>query len=44
MVKQSLITLLNSKASLEDIQQLKYEKTNKSDTDLVMKNIDIIHN
>ena len=42
-VKQSLLNLLNSKASQEEVQQLKYDKTNKTDTDLQMKSIDIIH-
>ncbi len=38
-----MIELLNSRASQEDLENLKFEKTNKTDTDLVMKNIDIIH-
>ena len=41
-LKQSLIGVLNSKASLEDLQQLKYDKTNKTDTDMQMKSIDIM--
>ena len=41
-IKQSLLTLLNSKASQEEVSQLKYEKTNKTDTDMQMKSIDII--
>ena len=33
-IKKSLLDLLNSKASLTDLQQLKYDKTNKTDTDM----------
>ena len=41
--KVQIIDMLNSRASLEDIQQIKYEKTNKTDTDMVMKSVDILH-
>ena len=44
MVKESLVDLINSKASYDDLNQLKYEKTNKSDTDMQMKSLDIMHN
>lgn len=33
-VKQSLLEILNSKASLEDLRAVKQDKTNKSDTDM----------
>ena len=33
-VKQSLLEILNEKASLEDLAKLKQEKTNKEDTDM----------
>ncbi len=33
-VKQSLLEILNSKASLEDLRASKQDKTNKSDTDM----------
>ena len=42
-MKQNLVELLTSRASQEDLNQIKFEKTNKTDTDIVMKNIDIIH-
>ena len=32
-----------SKASVDDITKLNKEKTNKSDTDLQMRSIDILH-
>ena len=42
-VKGKLIDILNSRASLEDLNQVMYEKTNKDDTDMVMRSIDIMH-
>lgn len=35
--------MLTSRASQEELNQVKFEKTNKTDTDIVMKNIDIMH-
>jgi len=32
--KHNLLEILNSKASVEDLNQMKFEKTNKSDTDM----------
>ena len=43
-IKESLLKVLSEKASLEELNQLRYEKTNKTDTDLQMKSIDIMHN
>jgi len=42
-VKKSLVEMLSSRAGLDDLEQLKLEKTNKSDTELIMKSIDIMH-
>ena len=37
------MSVLNSKASQEDVDQLKYDKTNKDDFDMQMKCVDILH-
>ena len=42
-IKQSLLDLLTSKASIDDFTKLSKEKTNKTDTDLQMRCIDILH-
>ena len=42
-IKEHLIEMLNSKASIIDLNQLKQEKTNKIDTDMQMRSIDIMH-
>jgi len=42
-LKVQLIDMLNSRASQEDLNQVKFDKTNKDDTDMVMKCIDIMH-
>ena len=43
-IKESLLKTLNSKATKDDLDQIKYEKTNKTDTDMQMKSLDILHN
>ena len=42
-VKQSLLDLVASKASIDDFNRLNKEKTNKTDTDQQMRCIDILH-
>ena len=42
-IKQSLLDLLTSKASIDDVTKLSKEKTNKTDTDQQMRCIDILH-
>ena len=42
-VKQSLLDLVASKASIDDFNKLSNEKTNKTDTDQQMRCIDILH-
>ena len=42
-VKRSLLDLLMSKASIDDIKWLNKEKTNKADTDQQLRCIDILH-
>ena len=42
-IKQSLLELVASKASIDDFTRLSNEKTNKTDTDQQMRCIDILH-
>ena len=42
-LKTRLIDILSSRASQEDLDQVKFDKTNKDDTDQIMKCMDIMH-
>ena len=42
-LKQSFLEVLNSKATHEELRHLQADKTNKKDTDLQMRSIDIMH-
>jgi len=41
--RESLIKVLNSKAAQSEVEMLKEHKTNKHDTDMQMKCLDIMH-
>ena len=41
--RESLVHVLSGKASQKDVEMLKTHKTNKQDTDMQMKSIDIMH-
>ena len=42
-LKTSLLEVLNGKATQEELNQLRSEKTNKTDMDMQMKCLDILH-
>ena len=42
-LKTSLVDMLNSKATLDELNALRAEKTNKNDTERQMQSLDILH-
>ena len=42
-LKTSLVDMLNSKATLDELNVLRAEKTNKIDTERQMQSLDILH-